>query len=295
MKKLLAILMSLMIVSTMVCGMVAYADEEPTVTVESTEGEVADMEQTLPEITEEDQASMKQFVDIEFTDADKIMLRVYISGTDGLLEYYQTMYMIYQQTAVEVVEYEGAKALLMNESEISEANLYAQGIGFIEKNGFFADVIEAFAVDTSVSGNYEEGMELITYKIRMPGFISAENADVQKGAVVKTVIAGQNNNFMFTCTKINWINCLIGLMILAVLVLVVLIIIFSKKKKNLPEKLADAVEEIAEKVEDKIEEVAEKVEPAKEKVEEIVEEVKETIEEKIEEIKEEVKEEKTEE
>lgn len=294
MKKFLAILMSLMIVSTMVCGMVAYADE-PVVTQESTEGEVTDMEQTLPELTEEDQASMKQTVAIEFTDADEIMLRVYVSGTDALLEYYQTMYMIYQQTAVDVVEYEGTKALLMNESAISEANLYAQGIGLIEKKGFFADVKKVFAVDTSVSGNYEEGMELITYKISMPGFISAENADVQKGAVVKTVIAGQNNNFMFTCTKLNWINCLIGLMILAVLVLVVLIIIFSKKKKNLPEKLADAVEEIAEKVEDKIEEVVEKVEPAKEKVEEIVEEVKETIEEKIEEIKEEVKEEKTEE
>ena len=275
MKKFLAILMSLMIVSTMVCGMVAYADE-PTITQESTEGEVTDIEQTLPELTEEDQLSMKQVVAIEFTDADKIMLRVYISGTDALLEYYQTMYMIYQQTAVNVVEYEGTKALLMNESEISETNLYAQGIGLIEKEGFFADVKKVFAVDTSVSGNYEEGMELITYKISMPGFICAENADVQKGTVVKTVIAGQNNNFMFTCTKINWINCLIGLMILAVIVLLILIIIFSKKKKNLPEKLAEAVEE-------KVEEVAEKAEAVTEKVEEIVEEVKEAIEEKVEE------------
>lgn len=294
MKKLLAILMSLMIVSTMVCGMVVFADE-PTVTQESTEGEVTDVEQTLPELTEEDEKSLKRIWEIEFTEADEIMLRIYATGTDNLLEYLMTEAMIYQQTAANVVEYEGKKALLMNETAVNEATLYAQGIGVIENEGFFADVKKGFVADVIVSSNYEEGTELLTYKIKMPGFVSAENADVQKGAVVKTVIAGQNNNFMFTCTKINWINCLIGLMILAVLVLVVLIIIFSKKKKNMPEKLADAVEEIAEKVEDKIEEVAEKVEPAKEKIEEIVEEVKEEIKEKVEEIKEEVKEEKTEE
>ncbi|MEE1042918.1 MAG: hypothetical protein UH854_03035, partial [Clostridia bacterium] len=259
MKKFLAIIMAITLVLTMSMSIVALADE-PVVTSE----DVVE-ESTTPEMPADfDENSIVQYLVFNFTDLENITIDSYITATDGTLDYYAQMYASYGQAITET-EYEGKRALSMNQSTVAINDLADAGIAYLPNKGFIADKNTfVYVCGTMLSSGFSEGDKIAEVVFNFGGKTASHE-----------IIAGQQNSFIEVSYKIHWINVLIVLMCVVVLALIVLIIVLTLKKK----KAVKAEEENDEYVsEDNLFDVL-----ASENVEEIIEEVAETeeVEEKV--------------
>lgn len=272
MKKLLAIIMTLMIVLTMSASFVAA---EPVETSEGAEQQVETAEPTVPEKPEGyDEESIVQYLVLNFENLEKITLNSYITGNDATLDYYMNMYTTYGQN-VEDTEYDGQRALSVGSAEMTLDNLLeSAGVIYIGKEGFFADKYTfVYGCGTMMNGGFEEGDHIATVVF-----------DLGKTSKTHDIIAGEQNSFIATKYVYNWTNILIGLMCFVVLLLLIAIAVLKLRKKN----IMDDVEEMSkiateEEVLDILgsEVVEEETEiDATEAMEEIAEEVSEDIEEK---------------
>ena len=282
MKRILAMLLALMLVSAMTVGFVAYADEP---VAEETPAEIA--EEVAPATpSQEDFESMMQYMTYDFTKPDVVVISSYVTGSDNLLNYFKDS----SGESAKIEEIDGVKALVLPESEVSMEQLSSGGVGYIEDKGFFVTKNIYTYVLGDMAGSGEDGTVVANLTFKVSGAVTYTNIDKVKGGASVDITVGKNNNVVVIAKSVNWINFLIALMVLVVIVLIILIAVFSKKKKKLDgeETGADALEnaveglgevaaEIKEEISDATEEIAEVIEEVKEESQEIAEEVVEEI------------------
>ena len=288
MKRILAMLLALMLVSAMTVGFVAYADEPV-----AEETPVETVEEATPATpSQEDFESMMQYMTYDFTKPDVVVISSYVTGSENLLNYFKDS----SGESAKIEEINGAKALVLPESEVPMEQLSSGGVGYIEDKGFFVTKNIYTYVLGDMAGSGEDGTVVANLTFKVNGIVTYTNIDKVKGGASVDITVGKNNNVVVIANSVNWINLLIALMVLVVIILVVLIAVFSKKKKKLAaeETGADALENPVEGLEDAVAEIKEEVAEATEEISEVIEEVKEEAEEVVEEITEAV-EEKTEE
>lgn len=288
MKRILAMLLALMLVSAMTVGFVAYADEPV-----AEETPVETVEEAAPATpSQEDFESMMQYMTYDFTKPDVVVISSYVTGSENLLNYFKDS----SGESAKIEEINGAKALVLPESEVPMEQLSSGGVGYIEDKGFFVTKNIYTYVLGDMAGSGEDGTVVANLTFKVNGIVTYTNIDKVKGGASVDITVGKNNNVVVIANSVNWINLLIALMVLVVIILVVLIAVFSKKKKKLAaeETVADALENPVEGLEDAVAEIKEEVAETTEEISEVIEEVKEEAEEVVEEITEAV-EEKTEE
>lgn len=288
MKRILAMLLALMLVSAMTVGFVAYADEPV-----AEETPVETVEEAAPATpSQEDFESMMQYMTYDFTKPDVVVISSYVTGSENLLNYFKDS----SGESAKIEEINGAKALVLPESEVPMEQLSSGGVGYIEDKGFFVTKNIYTYVLGDMAGSGEDGTVVANLTFKVNGIVTYTNIDKVKGGASVDITVGKNNNVVVIANSVNWINLLIALMVLVVIILVVLIAVFSKKKKKLAaeetgvdalenpvEGLEDAVAEIKEEVAETTEEISEVIEEVKEEAEEVVEEITEAVEEKTEE------------
>lgn len=288
MKRILAMLLTLMLVSAMTVGFVAYADEPV-----AEETPVETVEEAAPATpSQEDFESMMQYMTYDFTKPDVVVISSYVTGSENLLNYFKDS----SGESAKIEEINGAKALVLPESEVPMEQLSSGGVGYIEDKGFFVTKNIYTYVLGDMAGSGEDGTVVANLTFKVNGIVTYTNIDKVKGGASVDITVGKNNNVVVIANSVNWINLLIALMVLVVIILVVLIAVFSKKKKKLAaeetgvdalenpvEGLEDAVAEIKEEVAETTEEISEVIEEVKEEAEEVVEEITEAVEEKTEE------------
>lgn len=288
MKRILAMLLALMLVSAMTVGFVAYADEPV-----AEETPVETVEEATPATpSQEDFESMMQYMTYDFTKPDVVVISSYVTGSENLLNYFKDS----SGESAKIEEINGAKALVLPESEVPMEQLSSGGVGYIEDKGFFVTKNIYTYVLGDMAGSGEDGTVVANLTFKVNGIVTYTNIDKVKGGASVDITVGKNNNVVVIANSVNWINLLIALMVLVVIILVVLIAVFSKKKKKLAaeetgvdalenpvEGLEDAVAEIKEEVAETTEEISEVIEEVKEEAEEVVEEITEAVEEKTEE------------
>lgn len=288
MKRILAMLLALMLVSAMTVGFVAYADEPV-----AEETPVETVEEAAPATpSQEDFESMMQYMTYDFTKPDVVVISSYVTGSENLLNYFKDS----SGESAKIEEINGAKALVLPESEVPMEQLSSGGVGYIEDKGFFVTKNIYTYVLGDMAGSGEDGTVVANLTFKVNGIVTYTNTDKVKGGASVDITVGKNNNVVVIANSVNWINLLIALMVLVVIILVVLIAVFSKKKKKLAaeetgvdalenpvEGLEDAVAEIKEEVAETTEEISEVIEEVKEEAEEVVEEITEAVEEKTEE------------
>lgn len=272
MKKFLAIIMAITLVLTMSMSIVALADEPVVASEEVVE------EPVTPEMPADfDESSIVQHLVFNFADLENITIDSYITATDGTLDYYAQMYASYGQPVTEA-EYQGKRALSMNQSTITVNDLADAGIAYLPSKGLLADKNTfVYVCGTMLNSGFSEGDKIAEVVF-----------DFGKKTASHEIIAGQQNSFIEVSYKIHWINVLIALMCVVVLALIVLIIVLTIKKK----KAVKTVEEndeyvsednlfdvlVSETAEETVEEVAETTEVVEEiaETEEVEEEIAET-------------------
>lgn len=288
MKRILAMFLALMLVSAMTVGFVAYADEPV-----AEETPVETVEEAAPATpSQEDFESMMQYMTYDFTKPDVVVISSYVTGSENLLNYFKDS----SGESAKIEEINGAKALVLPESEVPMEQLSSGGVGYIEDKGFFVTKNIYTYVLGDMAGSGEDGTVVANLTFKVNGIVTYTNIDKVKGGASVDITVGKNNNVVVIANSVNWINLLIALMVLVVIILVVLIAVFSKKKKKLAAKetgadalenpiegLEDAVAEIKEEVAETTEEISEVIEEVKEEAEEVVEEITEAVEEKTEE------------
>lgn len=288
MKRILAMLLALMLVSAMTVGFVAYADEPV-----AEETPVETVEEAAPATpSQEDFESMMQYMTYDFTKPDVVVISSYVTGSENLLNYFKDS----SGESAKIEEINGTKALVLPESEVPMEQLSSGGVGYIEDKGFFVTKNIYTYVLGDMAGSGEDGTVVANLTFKVNGIVTYTNIDKVKGGASVDITVGKNNNVVVIANSVNWINLLIALMVLVVIILVVLIAVFSKKKKKLAaeetgvdalenpvEGLEDAVAEIKEEVAETTEEISEVIEEVKEEAEEVVEEITEAVEEKTEE------------
>ncbi len=280
MKKLLAMLMATVMIFSVVAGFTALADE-PT-----EEPAVAEETPAVAEPSEKDQETLMHYIVFDFKDPESLKATVYMTGNDAVISYYKNMYAQYGSSDVKDGEYMGKKALIVQELPLTKDGLIDVGLATFEEKGLFGTkttYVYPIGDPSKNSGETTPGKVLQTYVFDLGSRpCSCTQAVANKDGVIKEVKAGENNSFMFTTFKINWINTLIAIMLLIVIILIVVILVVKKKQGKAN---GDVVEEP--KAEETI---------SNEEIEKILEEENnEVIEENIEEVVEEPKEEKTEE
>lgn len=267
MKKILALILALMLVTVVTAGVV-MADEA----VEATEVPEA----TQPAIPEGfDESTIVQHMIFDFTKQEEtVAIENYLTANEATVNYFAEIYGA--QQPMEIVDYNGQKALSLGSSELERTKLYQAGVGCIENEGFFADKsVYLYVCGDMLDQGYEDGATIAV--INMKGNSNTESYEI---------IAGRDNSFVFVDYTFNWLYILIAIMGLIVLVLLAVIVIVASKKKKVVDALEteildedfafEAFEDVKETSEEPVEETEEAVE---EIVEEIVEEVVEETEE----------------
>ena len=294
MKKFLAVILAVFMTVSVVVGFSAFADEEAApVAEEAPAAEETPAEDAVPaQPSEEDTNSMMHYIVFDFTDEANLSAKVYLTGTDALIDYYKNLYTQYG-TEVSDAVYNGKKAIIVQEVPLEKDGLSDIGLAAFEDKGFFGTkTTYAYLLGDPSQGSeeIEPGKVMQIYVFDLGSRPSSyKNAIANKDGLIKEVKAGENNSFMFTTYKFNWVNCLIALMILLAVILIVIIIAKKKKNGNNDEKadlgsnnnakkiavddiMPIPVEEAAEEIKEKVEEAEETAEEIKTEAEEVKEE-----------------------
>lgn len=287
MKRILAMLLALMLVSAMTVGFVAYADEP---VAEETPAEIAEtaeeQEVAAPEY-EIDEESLKYYVLLDASDIENMTLLQLIYSEDE-----ENLNNLAKQLGeeAEYVEFNKKNMLKSNESPVTMDSLTSMGIDCFVEEGFFATKYTY----VMLVGNIPEEATQVDDKqflaLKFGKRAASTNGEKISDGAMMALRSGKHCSLMATTYEYNWINFLIALMVLVVIVLIILIAVFSKKKKKLDgeETVADTLEnaveglgevsaEIKEEIADAAEEIAEVIEEVKEESQEIAEEVVEEI------------------
>lgn len=279
MKKLLAIFMTLIVVSAMILGTVAFADEITPEQQAEYEALIAELEEdgalTIEEeapaeegLTEEDIAKLQMYVYIDF-DLTPIKYKQLVYNEDTAL-----MEKVAKEFSVDdsYIEFQGKQMLVLGEQEIDETMLAQVGTERFVDEGLFLTKTTYVTVVGVIQGTPEDvdGRQFMVFNLGQRA--SYTNGERIKDGVMMSIKANQNGSLIATTYTPNWFNLLIALMIVVVLVLAVVIVLLQKKKKSIipdTEIPAEevATEEIAESTE-VIEEVAEEVIGEDEKIDE---------------------------
>lgn len=179
--------------------------------------------------SQEDYMNAKQIYVFDIK-KDNAVMTTYISGSEGLLYYF-----LKSSENAEETTYNDEKVVKADEVTVKLAELANYGVGYSEKKGFLTNKAYYFSsigdLKEAVSSGYTEGTVVSSYVLKFGD--KTQNYDIT---------VGKPNSFVYVKTSINWMNLLIVLMCIVVLILIavtVIIALKSKKKANKKKELAD--------------------------------------------------------
>lgn len=179
--------------------------------------------------SQEDAVNMKQIqvVDVKETEA---VISTYITGSESIVYYF-----VKTDEAFSEATYNGEKAAKGEEVTVKLEELANYGIGYVKEDGFLSNKAYFFSsigdLKDYVSQGYAEGTVLTTYVLKFGD--KTQNYEIT---------VGKPNSFVYVQTSVNWMNLLIVLMCIIVVALIVITVIItmkSKKKANKQKALAD--------------------------------------------------------
>lgn len=288
MKKILSLILSLMIASSLAFGIVAYADPdgETQVSEETQQENDTSAEDEMPDESKYDPDSIVQYIILDFKDVDnKVEFSNIITGDDDSVDYVKQLYKYGYSQSLEETNIDNQRGVIISTSETSMDELVSLGVGCIEEEGVFGTKTTYIYIDANGSTDSENGKLLGVIRFNMPSRPSyCKNAQIIKNTVEKEIIGGENNTFLFSVYDVNVINVLIFVMVLIVLILFIILFCIRKKiKKEEQKNLSDEpitkydvpTEDVKEpETEDVTEETSEEVRDEKEESEEVSEEIK---------------------
>ncbi len=273
MKKFLAIIMALTLVTVMGVNFVAFADE-PEVT--SNEEIVISEDEAAPVESAPSLQSVKPTLVYDFTGEETIAVSQFFTGNDEDLQY------LYAQAAASGLEAtiedkDGVKTMSMAANQVTKDDLNYSGIDYVVDKGLFSTkTTYLYLIGTLSQTGLEDGEVYATVRFLTNGFVSYTNADRVRGGIEKVLYAGESGTIVAVTTSYNWLAIvLIVLIILAIAAIVALVIISRAKKKaaGIEADEDELYEEPFIVIEDDVEEITEEV--IEEKPEETKEEKKE--------------------
>ena len=126
MKRILAMLLALMLVSAMTVGFVAYADEPV-----AEETPVETVEEAAPATpSQEDFESMMQYMTYDFTKPDVVVISSYVTGSENLLNYFKDSFRNIFSDGVTLLDGSGGTVNNLHRV-LAEKNLLEQNTGDI--------------------------------------------------------------------------------------------------------------------------------------------------------------------